>query len=105
MQVEILLVPDCPHESHAVELLRTALDDIGLGHLEPTVRVISSAAAAAAERFAGSPAFTADGKDLFPVPEAEGALACRLYDGPAGLPGLRDLRQALKRAAAATTTR
>lgn len=105
MKVEILVVPDCPHEAQAAQLLRTALDDVGLSHVEPTVRVIFSAAAAAEEGFAGSPTFAVDGQDLFPAPDPAGALACRLYDGPGGLPGLRDLRQALKQAAAVATTR
>jgi hypothetical protein len=43
-----------------------------------------------------------DGTDLFADPGRPAGLSCRLYrlpDGVSGIPGLRDLRQALKRAA------
>lgn len=105
MRLEIVVIPDCPHESAAVDLLRTALDDIGLSRLHPVVRVIPHPAAAADERYDGSPTFAAEGQDLFPLPNSPAAFACRLYNGPGGLPPLRELRQALKQAAALTATR
>lgn len=104
MRVEVLVVPDCPHEPQAVQLLRTALDDIGLARLQPLVRVIASTNAAEEEGFAGSPTFAVDGQDLFPPSQPIAAMACRLYDGPGGLPALRDLRQVLKQAAALATS-
>ena len=30
LSVELLVVPDCPHEPTAAQRLRTALDDVGL---------------------------------------------------------------------------
>lgn len=103
MRVELLVVPDCPHEASALRLLRQALDDIGLAQVRPTMRLVATQAMADQLRFAGSPTFAVHGHDLFPVSTSRSAIACRLYGGPDGLPDLRDLRQALKRAAALAT--
>lgn len=103
MKVELLVIPECPGTNQASSLLRTALDDIGLSDTEFTVEIIDSDEAAQARHFAGSPAFLADGIDLFEGQGATGAMACRVYptpDGPGNLPTLSELRQALKRRAA-----
>jgi hypothetical protein len=100
MRIELMVVPDCPHADVAAELLRQALDDIGLSVPFET-SVVSTPDDAVRRGFGGSPSFVADGVDLFgdiPV----GALACRVYQtdvGRAGVPALRDLRMALKEAA------
>lgn len=86
-------------------MLRTALDDIGLMETVFRVAVIDTDDVARARRFAGSPAFLANGVDLFASEEPSGWMACRVYptpDGPRNLPALRDLRQALKEQAART---
>jgi hypothetical protein len=103
VDVELLVIPDCPGTDEASELLRTALDDIGLAETPVTVRTIDTHDAAKARRFAGSPAFVVDGVDLFESGTPVGSLACRVYqtpDGPRNVPALRDLRQALKEQAA-----
>lgn len=103
MDVELLVISECPGSDEASELLRTALDDIGLAGTTFTVRVIDSDDAARGCRFAGSPAFVVDGLDLFESGTTEGSMACRVYptpDGPRNLPALRDLRKALKEQAA-----
>jgi hypothetical protein len=105
MDVELLVVPDCPHESAAAALLRTALDDVGLGHLTFDVTVIDTHETAEARGFVGSPTFLLNGADPLAAPGQSASLACRLYPGGAGLPDLRDLRQALKRAAVVTAAR
>lgn len=77
-----------------------ALDDIGLADEMFTVRVIDTDEAARSGRFAGSPAFVVDGRDLFDTGEGGESVACRIYLAPArpsNLPALRDLRAALKR--------
>ena len=109
MEVELLTIPDCPGTDEASELLRTALDDIGLSETPFTEQVIDTEGVATARRFAGSPAFVVDGVDLFAGTESDGSLACRVYptqEGPRHVPALRDLREALKeqavRAAQAT---
>lgn len=103
MQVELLVIPECPGTEEASELLRTALDDIGLAQTNFTVEVIDTDERARARRFAGSPAFLADGVDLFESQNPQGSMACRVYatpDGPRNVPALRDLRRALKEQAA-----
>jgi hypothetical protein len=79
MDVELLVVRECSHEADAVQLLRTALDDIGLlGKDFHTTSVVSQDDA---ERrgFTGHPAFFVDGTDLFREPGRPAALSCRLY--------------------------
>jgi hypothetical protein len=102
MDVQLLVVGDCPHEAVAAALLRQALDDIGLAHVPFSTIVVSTPAHAAELRFVGSPTFAVDGRDLFAPPDDVPALACRLYStrtGSAGVPELQTLRQALKEAA------
>lgn len=98
-----MVTPDCPHEGSAAALLRTALDDVGLTEATFTTTVVATTEEATRMGFVGSPTILVDGEDPFAVPGAQPALACRLYPsrtGPTGVPPLRELRQALKRAAA-----
>lgn len=102
VQIELLVVPGCPNAVVAGQLIATAVADTGV---EATVArtVIGTEAEAQRRGFLGSPTILLNGLDAFPVPQASVGLACRLYstsDGLVGVPGLRDLRQALKRAAA-----
>ena len=102
MDVELVVIPECPGSDEARELLRTALDDIGLAETPFSVRIIDTDDAARARRFAGSPAFVVDGLDLFASGTPDGSMACRVYptpDGPRNVPPLRDLRKALKQRA------
>jgi hypothetical protein len=100
MRIELLVVPDCPHEEAAGVLLRRGLDDIGLGSQSFEVVVVESPAVAEQMHFLGSPTFMVEGRDLFDEPRRAAAVACRIYPGGQPMPGLRDLRQALKEAAA-----
>jgi hypothetical protein len=102
MRVELLVVPDCPNGQPARQLLNTALADVGLPETAVRTTVISDEADARAHWFIGSPTFLLDGHDPFAEPGQPPGMACRLYrtaEGSAGLPSLRDLRQALERAA------
>jgi hypothetical protein len=104
MDVELLVVPDCPNEAPAAALLRSALDDVGLARIPITTTVIDTPAEAERHGFTGSPTILIDGDDPFAEPGQPAALGCRIYrniTGPAGIPDLRQLRQTLKRAAAA----
>jgi hypothetical protein len=103
VNVELLVIPECPGADAASQLLRTALDDIGLEETPFSVEVIDTDETARARRFVGSPAFLVDGVDLFASAEGTGSMACRVYptpDGPRNVPALRDLRKALKEQAA-----
>jgi glutaredoxin len=99
MDVELLVVPDCPHEKSAALLLRSALDDIGLTAVNVELTVIATEEDAQRRGFVGSPTILLNGIDPFEVPGQLAAVACRLYSGAGGLPDLRALRKALKRAA------
>jgi hypothetical protein len=103
MNIELMVVPDCPNEAAAAELIATAVADT---QVQATVMrtIIGSQEQAQGRGFVGSPTILLNGSDPFALPEAPVALACRLYitpDGLRGVPALRDLRQALKRVAAA----
>jgi hypothetical protein len=105
VKVELLVIPECPGAAQARELLRTALDDVGLVETPFTVEVIHTEETARARRFAGSPAFLVDGVDLFATTQVTGTMACRVYStpyGPRNVPALRDLRKVLKEQAART---
>ena len=102
MIVELLVVPECPNEGEAAVRLREALDDVGLVATPFRTTVINTFAEAEARGFVGSPTILIDGRDPFAAPEPRPALACRVYPGVTGVvgvPPLRELRQALKRAA------
>ncbi|MFI6147410.1 class I SAM-dependent methyltransferase [Streptomyces sp. NPDC051109] len=98
MDIEILVVPDCPHTESAAELLRQALDEVGLHSATVTTRVVTGHLEAEQRGFTGSPTFLIDGRDPFAEAGRPAGLACRVYptaDGRAGLPSLDQLRQAL----------
>jgi hypothetical protein len=105
MDVELLVVPGCPHEKPAAVLLRSALDDIGLTAVDFELTVIATEVDAERRGFVGSPTILLNGIDPFEVPGQHASVACRLYPGTGGLPDLRTLRQALKRAAFDTASR
>jgi hypothetical protein len=105
MRVELLVVSDCPHEVLAAGVLRTALDDIGLGSVGYTVTVVDTQEHADRRHFVGSPTICVDGQDIFAEPERPKSVSCRIYPGVGAVPELGDLRQALKRAAAASASR
>lgn len=103
MQIELLVVLNCPHETDAADLIATAVADTGVKAVV-TRTVVSDEDMARQRGFTGSPTILVNGADPFATPDGPVAVACRLYatpDGLQGTPGLRGLRQALKRAAAA----
>ncbi len=105
MNAEVLVVPDCPHQASAAELAVTALADIGLGRIEPRVTMIATQDEAEARQFAGSPTFAMNGRDVFEVRDHPASLSCRLHQGADGLPDLRALTRAFKRAAGEVVAR
>ncbi|MFJ9420335.1 DsbA family protein [Streptomyces sp. NPDC101227] len=98
MEIELLVVPNCPHQQLASERLRQVMDDIGLRATAFTTRVIADQAEAERSGFTGSPMFLIDGLDPFAEPGNVPSLACRIYRTPDGLaeaPDVDQLRQAL----------
>ncbi|WP_394426702.1 hypothetical protein [Streptomyces sp. SGAir0957] len=101
MEIEILLVPDCPNENPATERLRVALDSLGLSDTTFTHRLLADQAEAEELGFSGSPTLLINGRDPFAEAGRPPGLACRVYptpEGLAGLPSLDQLRQALSSA-------
>jgi hypothetical protein len=99
VDVELLLVPDCPNESAAVELLHRALADVGFARVPIRTHVVATEGEAEQLGLVGSPTVRIDGVDLFAEAGRPVGLACRLYvtDGVrSGVPDLRRLRQALE---------
>jgi hypothetical protein len=97
--VEVLTFEGCPHAEPALELVRRAIAESGVG---ATVRRVDvpDAEAAAAQRFLGSPTIRVNGRDIEPgVAERDQyVLSCRIYrteDGFRGEPDERWLREAL----------
>ena len=103
VDVELLVVSDCPNEQAVVGLLLTSLRDTGLAGTPIRVTVIDSQRTAEQRRFIGSPTVLIDGVDPLAQPERTPALACRVYPGsagPTGLPPADRVRAALAHAAA-----
>jgi hypothetical protein len=88
VDVELLVVPDCPNESGALSVLRLALERVGLMAQSVRTTVIASQEQAQEREFVGSPTILIDGVDPFGVPGQSPAVACRFYLTPAGLSGV-----------------
>ena len=106
MDVELLVVPDCPGAAPALEMLRAALTHAELTRLEVPVTVIADEHQARERRFAGSPTFLIDGVDPFAEPGRPIGMSCRIYRDTAGhggnLPPLAELIRAIRHAAGQT---
>lgn len=102
IEIELLVVPDCPNEAGAAALITTAVADLHVRAMV-THTVIATHDMALQRGFVGSPTILVNGSDPFAQFDTAVGLACRLYstpDGLRGLPTLLDLRQALTRQAA-----
>jgi hypothetical protein len=97
MDIELLVIPDCPNTEPVLRLVLDALLDPGLGldGVRPRVTVVTEPAD---RRFAGSPTILIDGIDQFASSTPVSGLACRVYPGPSGLPSMSSVRSALARA-------
>jgi hypothetical protein len=98
MNIELLVVPDCPNAQPAADRLRQVLDGMGRSDVTSTTRVIADQAEAESAGFTGSPTYLIDGRDPFAEPGRAPGLTCRVYptpDGLAGMPTPDQLRQAL----------
>jgi hypothetical protein len=107
MRVELLVVPDCPNEVAAHEVVAQAAALAEVVDLDVTITVIDSDEEAQRRGFAGSPTFLIEGIDPFAVPGAPTGVACPVYPTAGGLSGTPDvfaLREALLRACAAPAT-
>lgn len=102
VDIELLVIPDCPNGPETADLISAAVADT-LVQATITRTIIENEDQARQRGFRGSPTILLNGMDPFASGDAPVALSCRLYstpDGLRGVPALRDLRQAIKRAAA-----
>ncbi len=111
-EVELLWWEGCPSTEHARELLRTALNAVGLDSAEIRMLEVQTDAQAQSLGFRGSPTILIDGVDVAELACGEGSerardpapagLTCRAYrrrDGRISpTPDPEDLRDALLRA-------
>jgi hypothetical protein len=102
--VELLWWEGCPSTERALDELRGALAELGLGGADVRTTEIRTDAEAEAAEFRGSPTILIDGADLAPLGhEDPPGLSCRIYrrrDGRISpTPDPDDLRDALRRAA------
>jgi len=70
VEVELLVVADCPNRNRAARLVRGVLDELGLNEIPVPVRVVQNEADARQRGFSGSPTVLIDGIDPFDLPGA-----------------------------------
>jgi hypothetical protein len=104
VKVELLWWEGCPSTERALNVVREALTELGLGDVYVQMREIETDEDAQNAGFVGSPTILIDGEDLVPAAAEEHiGLSCRVYRGRDGrispLPDPDDLREALRRAA------
>jgi hypothetical protein len=102
MDVELLVVPDCPNESVALSVLRSAFDRVGLAAQSVRATVIASQDQAEERGLVGSPTILIDGVDPFGVAAQSPAFACRVYAAPSGLSGVPPLGDVIAAVTAAS---
>ncbi|HEY5116597.1 MAG TPA: hypothetical protein VIJ00_13830 [Nakamurella sp.] len=109
MDVELLVVPDCPGAAPAREMLRAALTHAEMPGLEVRETVIADERQAQARRFAGSPTLLIDGVDPFAEPGLPVGMSCRIYRDSAGhrsnLPSMAELVRVIHAAQTPTAAR
>lgn len=99
--VELLWCEGCPSAERALDELRAALVDVGLGETRVQVRQVMTDAQAREEGFVGSPTIRVAGADVVAAADDEcAALTCRVYRRRDGrfspTPDPEDLREALR---------
>jgi hypothetical protein len=102
VDVELLVVPNCPNESVALSVLRLAFDRVGLAAPSVRTTVIASQEQAQARGFVGSPTIFINGVDPFGAAGQSPAYACRVYATPAGLSGVPPLGDVISALTAAS---
>lgn len=98
VDIELLVVPDCPHEAPALVAIEAALGVAGVD-ADVITTVIETEDQARERGFTGSPTVLVNGRDPFFDPGAPVGFACRMYrtpDGLAGVPPVDGLLAALR---------
>jgi len=100
MKIELFYWDGCPSYPEAHELLRSVLDERGVGD-EIELREVTSNEEAQELGFPGSPTIRIDGRDVDPAgASAPPSLSCRIYHLPDGrvspVPSREQLEEALR---------
>ncbi|PVE10643.1 hypothetical protein [Streptomyces scopuliridis] len=98
MDIQLLVVPDCPNAAPTAERLRGVLDGLGMHNIPVTQRTVADQMEAERIGFTGSPTVLIDGRDPFAEPGRPAGPACRVFrteDGVVGVPGTEQLRRAI----------
>ena len=100
MKIELFYWDGCPSYPEAHELLRSVLDERGIGD-EIELREVTSNEEAQELGFPGSPTIRIDGRDVDPAgASAPPSLSCRIYHLPGGrvspVPSREQLEEALR---------
>jgi hypothetical protein len=86
VKIELQVVADCPHEAPTAQLLRRALDDVGLPTTRFTTVVVTGHEHAEQLRFTGSPTIRIDGVDPFADPAGSPSWPAGCTAPPLGCP-------------------
>ena len=87
MELIVQYFEGCPHSGVAVDRLREAVRQAGLGDPEISMQRIDTPEQAAAVGFHGSPTILIDGEDPFAEASTPVGFACRVYTTPSGREG------------------
>ena len=98
MQIDVLVVPDCPNRPDAVTRVHTALAVAGIKDAAVRTLLVVDLAQAEIWGMHGSPTILIDGRDPFAVDESPASISCRLYrsaSGTSGCPSVDELVEAI----------
>ena len=100
MRVQLLFFEGCPHVDATRQVLRQALESVGLGEVALEQIDVDAASTPAAFRDWGSPTILIDGLDIAGERGPSGR-SCRLYGnaGKSGVPSKELIEEQLHRAA------
>ncbi len=87
VQIEVLVVPDCPNHPIALTRVQTALAVAGIVDAVVRTKVIVELAQAETVGMHGSPTILIDGRDPFAVDDSAASISCRLYRSTTGTSG------------------
>jgi hypothetical protein len=86
MRIQLFYFDGCPSWQDGLKNLETALQELRIDAPIELVKVLDDADAARL-KFAGSPSFWVDNRDLWYEQRESFSLSCRVYATPAGLRG------------------
>ena len=87
MQIDLLVVPNCPNHSDALTRVHAALATLDVDDVAVRTREVVDLAQAEALGMHGSPTILLDGIDPFAVQDSAASISCRLYRSTTGLSG------------------